>query len=459
MALRSAVPFHNQWPNQNAFTDLPNSAGAPIQSSALQVGDICYDESALIYYYCTDATLGAAVWVQLGGASSPAPDHQARYFIVGNALSGDTISVCDILDTGDGAGIAAALTASALVTPPRDVYVRPGIYTLTAQLSVPEGVRLLGAGRGRTRIVGFVDAPSILVSPRGTEVCDVDITLSSTLGALQTGGAITLGFLGTTVIPETPFALRRLNIEFTAAFSANPAGPLSGLFLGGGDTDYVSAGNAIEDVYVYASTAFPCLSGTNIADRTAGLRATLTPVGSPAQDVGVNISNLCVQDLEACSILDGVQGFHRACQYEGLGMSLWSPLPGQQVGFYALGVASRSTYDGCEARIDIPTSVGLQLVGVDDAVPDFFAVNSCATYYDPSNAGAGGLGFWLSTPGINDRLDGVRLYVNFVETAATGYLCETAVSNTVAIGNGTISCATPVSDLGSFNDFGHLQAN
>jgi len=437
---------------------MPNKVGAPTQSNALQVGDICYDDTTELYYFCSDASLGAAVWLPWGGASTPGPDHQAARIIVGNALTGDTLTVCNILDTGDGAGIQTALTAAGLLSPPGDVYVRPGVYTLASPLTIPEGVRLLGAGRGRTRIEGFVDTPSIEMAARGSELCDVDILATSTFGVDGTGGIVQIRFQGTTTQPPDPFAVRRMDIRVNSSYAASVNVPLSGIAIVGSQADFILDGNAIEDVTVSAVDQFSALSGTNIAERFAAIRAALTLAPSE-QPVRVDITNVHAFKLEANTILEGVSGKHRTCQYEGLGMGAWSPLPGQQVGFYASTSQDQSTYDACEARIDITTSIGFRYVGLDDNSTRPVAINSCATYYDPALLGAGGVGFSLETPNMNDILVAMRMYCNFVETAAVGYFCDTNVSNTVAIGNGTISVSTDVDDLGSFNDFGHLQAN
>ncbi len=80
MALRQKIENVPRWPTVLATADLPNVAGSPTQSSALQVGDECYVAGTVnALYVCTTATAGAAVWApcvqlagQLGGtAASP----------------------------------------------------------------------------------------------------------------------------------------------------------------------------------------------------------------------------------------------------------------------------------------------------------------------------------------------------------------------------------------------------
>lgn len=80
MSLLQKVNSSPRWPTVSATTSLPNVAGSPTQSSALQVGDECYVAGTVnAIYVCTTATVGAGAWVpsvqlagQLGGtAASP----------------------------------------------------------------------------------------------------------------------------------------------------------------------------------------------------------------------------------------------------------------------------------------------------------------------------------------------------------------------------------------------------
>lgn len=91
------------------------------------------------------------VWVSIcpgagGGKSEPE-------IIVGNAPAGDTPAVCDILDPGDGTGIALAF----LLAPAggAHIYIRRGTYTLIATQNVPANVDVQGAGHG-----SFIRAPA-----------------------------------------------------------------------------------------------------------------------------------------------------------------------------------------------------------------------------------------------------------------------------------------------------------
>lgn len=64
------------------------------------------------------------------GGVSAAP--RTAKFIVGNALNGDTLDVCDFLDPGNCTGIAAALAAATALGAGCDIYLRPGTYDTTA---------------------------------------------------------------------------------------------------------------------------------------------------------------------------------------------------------------------------------------------------------------------------------------------------------------------------------------
>jgi hypothetical protein len=78
-------------------------------------------------------------------------DHFAPKYIVGNVPAGDSAADYSadgfsyFADTGNGAGIEAALAAAGLVA--GDVWIRPGTYALGARvLTVPATVRVMGSG-------------------------------------------------------------------------------------------------------------------------------------------------------------------------------------------------------------------------------------------------------------------------------------------------------------------------
>lgn len=130
MANRS-TGIYGHFGSFSATNQLPNVAGADVQTRELRIGDLAAVAGAL--YICTTPTLGAAVWAAVGGAATR--DHQTAKYIVGNELAGDTIDVCDFLDPGDGSGFAAAIAAAVAAAPldfsyAGDIYLRPGAYNM-----------------------------------------------------------------------------------------------------------------------------------------------------------------------------------------------------------------------------------------------------------------------------------------------------------------------------------------
>jgi len=133
-------------------------------------------------------------------------DHQAPKYIVGNSAAGDTIFVCDFLDTGNGAGVAAALAAAAGT--PGDVWIRPGVYNFGAvgapamPLTVPSSVRLVGAGGRGSAGTGFgsdalvtfvadtVTTQDVLVLGDGASVEEIRFALAQQAGAAVGTGVV-----------------------------------------------------------------------------------------------------------------------------------------------------------------------------------------------------------------------------------------------------------------------------
>lgn len=83
-----------------------------------------------------------ATAVEAGGGGGGGK--QSNRIIVGNAAAGDTLAICDFLETGTGTAIPTALAAAAFG--PYDVFVRPGFYPSDGTTwNVPPGVLLQGA--------------------------------------------------------------------------------------------------------------------------------------------------------------------------------------------------------------------------------------------------------------------------------------------------------------------------
>jgi hypothetical protein len=73
MATRSPTAAHAYWGVFATTADLPNVAASPTQKGTLEAGDQAYVTGSGLYV-CTTATLGAAVWVLVGGGAGPFVD-------------------------------------------------------------------------------------------------------------------------------------------------------------------------------------------------------------------------------------------------------------------------------------------------------------------------------------------------------------------------------------------------
>lgn len=106
-----------------------------------------------MYYANSDGGSWAPASGSGGGSGT-----KAFEITVGNALRGDTADMCDILDPGDGSGIAAACNQAA-VTGSGTIKLRAGTYNLdiwatpTLPIVVPAEVTLLGDGKNSTLIL------------------------------------------------------------------------------------------------------------------------------------------------------------------------------------------------------------------------------------------------------------------------------------------------------------------
>jgi len=465
MALRSATPFHNQWPNTTSYAALPN-VSAP-DTAALQVGDICYDSTNDVYYYCTDATLGAAVWQSFSAGPSVGTDRQEPAIIVGNALTGDTLNVCDILDPGDGTGIQTALAAAAWGTIgnfAQDVYVRPGIYTIDANtpitLTVPDGVKLRGAGRGRTIIRGVREEQTIAMTTFGCEVQDLTIFIDDTTsGAAATGGFITVGPTLESN-PLFPFAIRRVDILLGAAFD-----PTNSLIHGidiSPAAVYSTFGNVIEDVRVnFIGLEYTPRVGGSFPDRTVGVYGLLSGYTVNDPRLFVDVRNVTVTRLELGFETDGPDFILSDCFYDGSEFNGFSVPPTLQVGFRFRAPSRFSKADNCRAILSLPSGIqqgfGVARTTADaNFQPCYIAFNNCSVYYQPAG-GPLGIGF-IAAGQTGAPIQSLRLYGCQAENCLLGYVLGGDTEYCVAIGNTAVACSTDVIDGGTGNDFGHLQS-
>lgn len=145
--------------------------------------------------------------------------------IVGSEITGDTSTVCDFLDPGDGTGLAAALAAAAVraatlnpgPTPASqaicvDVFLRAGRYPLLEALSIPANVRVIGAGTRQTQIVATSGAggelPWRAFATAGTNVTVEK--LAFVVPELANDADMTTGYRGLIDVGHTGFTARDL---------------------------------------------------------------------------------------------------------------------------------------------------------------------------------------------------------------------------------------------------------
>jgi hypothetical protein len=145
--LQARSQYSRDWGNYATAADLPNASGNALANpyfTQLEVGDTAYVTGTTQQYVCTSkGTLSGAdaTW-----GANPNTDHQGPRLIVGNSVAGDTLEVCNYLDVGDGVQLQAALTAAGALG--LDVWVRPGTYTISTVLTIPDFVRCYGGTWG-----------------------------------------------------------------------------------------------------------------------------------------------------------------------------------------------------------------------------------------------------------------------------------------------------------------------
>jgi len=171
---------------------------------------------------------------QTGGGPPPPPpppssqDRFAPKYLVGNVPAGDSAIGYNtggfryIPDTGNGAGIALALTQP---NGPGDVWIRPGTYNLSqpgspsVPLVIPQGIRVQGAGLGSTIIeakFGSGENQSVFVVGTAAQLRDLQVTVKTSDGG-GTDDYVVRVSGGIAVIA---------NVAIIAAMEIDPAAPL-----------------------------------------------------------------------------------------------------------------------------------------------------------------------------------------------------------------------------------------
>ena len=206
-------------------------------------------------------------WSGGAGAAPPPPLSADRFspkYLVGNFSAGDLAATTSfagfvyIQDPGDGSGVAAALAQPNGLG---DVYVRPGNYVGSGILTVPAGVRVVGAGSSVTLFSGrtfVMDSKSTLAhvgvstttdfsvrslaGATGIELQDVVLASSGGSGCMQfTGGGFLTPYPRLINIQRVSCSLtvgRGLHIRAGAAVSADT------LSITGGDESIRSESDA-----------------------------------------------------------------------------------------------------------------------------------------------------------------------------------------------------------------------
>lgn len=182
--------------------------------------------------------------------------------VVGNALNGATIADCTILDPGNGSGIIAAI-AFAVANPSKQYRIRvaPGTYTLVAAdpiITLPANAQVVGAGIGRTTIVGTAVtgvSGSIFNTTSGCFLSDMSVTSPAPVTGMTSAVGSGLFQLGA----NSGMSFKRLAVTLTGsgsvshpsaiAFAAYQLAPYSNWFKDVSVTSVSFGASALGGVY------------------------------------------------------------------------------------------------------------------------------------------------------------------------------------------------------------------
>jgi parallel beta-helix repeat protein len=229
----------------------------------------------------------------IGVNPAPSDFRSAPKYVVGNVPNGDSASAYAangffyFPDTGDGAGIAAALAAAAAVV--GDVWVRPGTYDLSAgsvavPMQIAANVSLHGAGQGATIILSKQNPDSQQAFECQAGVAISDVTISTN------GSSTYSGVTSYAMVKATGGGVKLQDVSFT--LQTTESGGSTGLrhaFLldTGGNTSLPFA--SLENVFVQADGATtPTTTPTSlikVLEGTISARAVTTFGGDIAYEV------------------------------------------------------------------------------------------------------------------------------------------------------------------------------
>jgi hypothetical protein len=158
----------------------------------------------------------------VGGGPPPpgSQDHFAPKYLVGNVPKGDSATAYSsggfqyIPDTGNGAGIAAAIAAA--TASPGDIWIRPGTYNLTSAgapaspYAVPSGVLVRGAGNSTVINGRLTGNQTVFTLATTSELRDLRINVIGEFNSILGDGVVECN--GST---SSPSRVERVDIQLS----------------------------------------------------------------------------------------------------------------------------------------------------------------------------------------------------------------------------------------------------
>ena len=158
----------------------------------------------------------------VGGGPPPpgSQDHFAPKYLVGNVPKGDSATAYSsggfqyIPDTGNGAGIAAAIAAA--TASPGDIWIRPGTYNLTSAgapaspYAVPSGVLVRGAGNSTVINGRLTGNQTVFTLATTSELRDLRINVIGEFNSILGDGVVECN--GS---PSSPSRVERVDIQLS----------------------------------------------------------------------------------------------------------------------------------------------------------------------------------------------------------------------------------------------------
>ena len=136
MANRS-TGIYGHFGSFSATNQLPNVAGAVVQSSEVQVGDLAAVAGAL--YICTTATLGAAVWAAVGAPGGSVLEWAPE--LASEEATGLEVAYAIAVQIGTAPGTAAVQISFGMLGQSAE-----NSFSVTATLPVPPDFETVGVG-------------------------------------------------------------------------------------------------------------------------------------------------------------------------------------------------------------------------------------------------------------------------------------------------------------------------